>query len=252
MEKELIYLRFERENLQVFFAALAFIEKCNENRIFLFDANNISILTECAKYVSFEIEKASITSKFEDIQITIIHPLPQTEITNYYTAPLIFPRVINSMFHKEYESKINKTYFRGLLTKRRLIEIIYLFFLLMDLKALFILVKNLLRSKREFLVRSSKVHMAFTNRGRLSEFKYLDEDYYREMSNYKYVFCPKGDFIWTYRFYEAIQVGSIPLSFFSTKIYSPFFYLRKPHANTATMKEEAINNFKKFKEIYYL
>ena len=35
--------------------------------------------------------------------------------------------------------------------------------------------------------------------------------YWDMMQRAKYVLCPDGDFVWTYRFFEAVACGAIPI-----------------------------------------
>lgn len=252
-EKILTRLDFKDNRLQFFFAVLAFIEKNNSSRIFIVNESNRIILEECEKHIKFEKkENINTTDNYEIINISIDHSKPRTTISNYYTAPLIFPEKITNLFYNEFEDKIEKIYFRGLLTRRRFIETLFLFLDIGEVKASFILLLNLIRGNRNFTINTNKVNIAFTQRGRNAKFKFLDNEYYKEMAKYKYVFCPKGDFIWTYRFFEAIQVGSIPISKHSTPEYTDFFYLKKPHEITKANTEKAKKNSRIFKEKYNL
>lgn len=54
----------------------------------------------------------------------------------------------------------------------------------------------------------------FTNKGRIIEekdkFKF-DNEYYQLLCNSKFTLCPAGDFLWSYRFFEAALCKSIPV-----------------------------------------
>jgi len=54
-------------------------------------------------------------------------------------------------------------------------------------------------------------YIQFTDKGRKVNKSFLDTDYYQIMSSSNFTLCPKGDFKWTYRFYEAIMCMSIPV-----------------------------------------
>jgi len=41
--------------------------------------------------------------------------------------------------------------------------------------------------------------------------KAWDSEYYDELLRLEFVLCPNGDFVWTYRFFEAILCGAIPV-----------------------------------------
>jgi hypothetical protein len=48
-------------------------------------------------------------------------------------------------------------------------------------------------------------------RGREYPMKAWDDDYCRAMTRAQFVLCPSGDFVWTYRFFEAAMCGAIPV-----------------------------------------
>jgi hypothetical protein len=50
-----------------------------------------------------------------------------------------------------------------------------------------------------------------SNYGRLFPGKSWDEEYFKLLSQSQFVLCPKGDCVWSYRFYEAILCGAIPI-----------------------------------------
>ncbi len=50
-----------------------------------------------------------------------------------------------------------------------------------------------------------------SNRGRVFPVKAWDEEYFRLLANSQFVLCPSGDYIWTYRFFESIMCGAIPI-----------------------------------------
>lgn len=58
---------------------------------------------------------------------------------------------------------------------------------------------------------SSRSSILFTNTGRKIEKREFDKDYYQELAHSRFTLCPSGDFIWTYRFFEAIMCLSIPI-----------------------------------------
>jgi hypothetical protein len=63
-----------------------------------------------------------------------------------------------------------------------------------------------------------------SNRGRVFPQKSWDEDYYKILSNSKFVLCPSGDYIWSYRFFESILCGAIPVVEKSCAVYEEFRY----------------------------
>lgn len=249
-----VYLKYEDNKLQVFFAVLAYVEKFKTKRIFLFDKNNLGILTECEAYCRFEkLDKSNIKSDFETVEISINHQLPSTEIRNIFSAPLLFPRFLKDTYYTHIRYKRNEIYFRGLYTRRRAIEFIKFFLTLKDIKALRIMLTNIIKFKYDFKIETDHVYIFFTKRGRQAKYKYLDEEYYSEMANYKYVFCPPGDFTWTYRFFEAIQVGSIPITKHTIPEYMIFNYLKQKNHDSTISEEQMIQqNIMALENKYYL
>ncbi|MFT3831394.1 MAG: exostosin family protein [Opitutaceae bacterium] len=50
-----------------------------------------------------------------------------------------------------------------------------------------------------------------SERGRVFPWKAWDDDYFRLLARSEFVLCPSGDFIWSYRFFEAVLCGAIPI-----------------------------------------
>ncbi len=65
-------------------------------------------------------------------------------------------------------------------------------------------------------------HIASNERGREFPLKAWDDEYFRTMSRAKFVLCPRGDYAWTYRFFEATMCGAIPLVEEPCALYSSF------------------------------
>ncbi len=68
--------------------------------------------------------------------------------------------------------------------------------------------------------------LAINNSGKGRKFpdKAWDEQYYLSMANSKFVLCPQGNSVWTYRFFEAILCGAIPVVEKSCEAYNGFTY----------------------------
>jgi hypothetical protein len=61
--------------------------------------------------------------------------------------------------------------------------------------------------------------------GRDKSKKDLDEEYFKHLGRSYFVACPDGDFIWTYRFFEAIICKAIPIVENVSPIYDGYnFY----------------------------
>lgn len=80
---------------------------------------------------------------------------------------------------------------------------------------------------RKLLIRKyGNLYLWVSNKGRMFPIKTWDQDYYDFLLKSKFVLCPSGDFVWTYRFYEAIMCGAIPVVQESCDAYNGFkFYL---------------------------
>lgn len=63
-----------------------------------------------------------------------------------------------------------------------------------------------------------------SNTGREFPEKAWDSNYYEMLANAKFVLCPNGDFIWTYRFFEAALCGAIPVIEDYCELYEGFIY----------------------------
>lgn len=63
-----------------------------------------------------------------------------------------------------------------------------------------------------------------STRGRKYPEKAWDDAYFRFMANSEFVLCPSGNSIWSYRFFEAILCGAIPIIEESCPEYEGFKY----------------------------
>lgn len=54
--------------------------------------------------------------------------------------------------------------------------------------------------------------------------KAWDSKYFQLLSSSKFVLCPDGKFVWTYRFFEAILCGAIPIIQNTCSLYEGFRY----------------------------
>jgi hypothetical protein len=84
-----------------------------------------------------------------------------------------------------------------------------------------------------------------SNRGRVFPKKSWDEDYYRILSNSKFVLCPSGDYTWTYRFFESILCGAIPVVEKKCDAYEGFIYrnMEENPNNFLWTIEDAVFNY---------
>jgi hypothetical protein len=81
--------------------------------------------------------------------------------------------------------------------------------------------------KREKFLRGFDAKIINSNRGRDNKFKKKDEEYFKIMSKSKFVLCPNGDFIWSYRFFESIIFKAIPIIEDFSKLYEGYKFYTK-------------------------
>ncbi len=114
-----------------------------------------------------------------------------------------------------------------------------------DIDLLFV---GLLTKKRmEFLSNFKKAVIIASNRGRNENTKKKDEDYFTLMSRTKFALCPNGDFIWTYRFFEAIIFKAIPIIQDFHPLYDGYKYYSL--GDNLVYNEEWVNeNLKRIKQ----
>ena len=62
--------------------------------------------------------------------------------------------------------------------------------------------------------------------GRHFPMKAWHDEYYEQMSRAQFVLCPDGDFVWTYRFFEAILCGAFPVIENQCSAYEGFRFAR--------------------------
>lgn len=77
--------------------------------------------------------------------------------------------------------------------------------------------------RRKFLDRFPDAMIVDSLRGRDDAIKGRDNEYFDLMARAKMVLCPDGDFIWTYRFFEAIACESFPIIETYDMLYNGFF-----------------------------
>ena len=70
-----------------------------------------------------------------------------------------------------------------------------------------------------------------SERGRVFPWKAWDDDYFRLLARAEFVLCPSGDFVWSYRFFEAVLCGAIPVVEEACPAYAGFRF--RTFADTA-------------------
>lgn len=99
-------------------------------------------------------------------------------------------------------------------------------------------------------VYSKGVRIIFSNEGRVFPRKAWNTDYYSWLLESEFVLCPEGDFghngvEWTYRFFESIMCGAIPVVRSPCEAYDGFRYRRmsEPLSELTWSRQDAEHNF---------
>lgn len=82
-------------------------------------------------------------------------------------------------------------------------------------------------------------------RGREFPIKSWDREYYKVLSDSEFVLCPNGDYIWTYRFFESVLCGAIPVVESDCKLYKGFRYftMEENPGKFKWREEDAVHNY---------
>lgn len=137
---------------------------------------------------------------FTDV-VKINHTQEPLTIIKEDVKSLIFPKSLIDFCQKDIVNKEDKIYFRGLLTQKR--------------ENAISIIRN--KTNKPLLIDSS-------NNGREFPLKTFDRDYFNEMKKYKFILCPDGDFIWSYRFFESVMCGAIPIVENESPLFEGFKY----------------------------
>lgn len=149
---------------------------------------------------------------------------------------LLFPKSMINYLHKKWMRNRVEISFSGILNRKRL-DFIYRFLKQKEVSMrtrLFIIKANLMliiparitqRIIYSLKLSTYEYEINFTNNGRHFPRKAWDEEYFNRLLNSKFVLCPDGDFVWTYRFFEAIICGAIPIVENKCNAYEGFRYL---------------------------
>jgi hypothetical protein len=83
-----------------------------------------------------------------------------------------------------------------------------------------------------------------SERGRRFPTKAWDDEYYDVLSSSQFVLCPSGDFVWSYRFFEATLCGAIPIVEQGCAAYDGFRFrfLTDAAADLEWSAEDALHN----------
>lgn len=222
------------------------------------DENKFSILRE--KFgVEYKISN-QLPGKVNNIKIS--HSQPQTSIGSI-DRPLIFPHAIFNYCKSLWAENRNMRFtFAGLVTESRqeffskIIQLNYpksslnfnswirpSFFSSMQTKIEFKLGIN----NEEKITKRKYKDIVFwsSKRGRKFPIKSWDDEYFKLLANSEFVLCPNGDYIWTYRFFESIMCGAIPIIEDYCSLYDGFRFktIEEPIQKMKWSQEDAEHNY---------
>ncbi len=182
--------------------------------------------------------------------IEIDHSKPLTSIFSI-TKPLIFPKVITDYLKQRWpKSRKYEFGFSGLITSERedviekwLLAANHRPSILKHETISFKIKRKLflkLNIRKPLIKKFGKLFISSSNRGRIFPGKSWDDNYYNFLLRSKFILCPSGIYIWTYRFFESILCGAIPVVEKSAPCYNGFIYYKM---------DEELCNIKWSKEI---
>jgi len=184
-------------------------------------------------YFQFPMKVGENAVPLKDVEVC--HRTPQTRIGNSQ-RPLIFPHAILDRCRRMWVNERSERFvFVGLLTESRQEEIERWcaeawpreWEKVSRRNRLFRNLSRMLGRLRfgmgtNHQYRVGDLLVTASTRGRIFPIKAWDENYYRLMSRSQFVLCPNGDFVWTYRFFEAAMCGAIPIVQEPAPIYDGF------------------------------
>lgn len=140
--------------------------------------------------------------------ISLSHEEPKVEIGGLQ-VPLLYPKAIPQRCRSMWRSDRDYNFlFMGLITEER----------------------KVILDDWEDKLKKAKINqrpiIKDSRRGREFPGKAWDEEYYLYMSNARTVLCPNGDFVWTYRFFEAAMCGAIPIVEDTCELYEGFIFFK--------------------------
>lgn len=174
----------------------------------------------------FPVKYATNHKKAIKLNSSISHQQPLVRVGSHQ-QPLMYPvsilKLCKELWDKKRESKDIDHLFIGLQTPKR---------------------KRILQ-KWHNEHKGQKVVIKDSSNGRSFPAKAWDHSYYEQLSHAKFVLCPNGDFIWTYRFFETILCGAIPIVEDECDLYLGFHYFKMTDKTYKYDRQMAIDNYDK-------
>lgn len=152
------------------------------------------------------------------IPIEIDHQIPQTSFGNV-TRPLIFPSWLANLTTKFDSDKDIRLSFSGNPSKERIQSLLRMHSKVMTdsrplptlrIRGAMLMPNRIGNYLITHLFRSLPFYQ-FSKRGRKQTCKVLDIEYWQMLGRSQAVYCPAGDFEWTYRFFESMLAGAMPV-----------------------------------------
>lgn len=184
--------------------------------------------------------------KFEEL-ITLDHSQPKTTLGSI-EVPLLYPHYVCTYLRSQWKQERPVDFsFSGLYSEKRE-EIIKRWMFKNDFSEFSFLEKD--NSFTTRLAKGKKILIVNpTLKGRDFPIKAWDHEYYELLLKSQFVLCPSGDYVWTYRFFESILCGAIPVVEDTAEVYTGFrFKMMEDDSSKFTWSEEDANfNYSLFK-----
>ncbi|MBF9239931.1 exostosin family protein [Hymenobacter sp. BT683] len=189
--------------------------------------------------------------------IEIDHTLPKTSIGAIH-RPLVFPHAITQYCKSIWnEARPTRYTFTGLITESRKLCLQKFItnnvktdsFQELDFETPFFKIRKRIFSlfgiDNSIRKEIGDLVICSSTRGRKYPEKSWDEGYYKELAESAFVLCPSGDYVWSYRFFEAILCGAIPIIEENCAAYEgfKFFYMHDMLKDTSYSRADAEYNY---------
>jgi hypothetical protein len=192
--------------------------------------------------------------------LRILHDEPSTSIGDL-NRPLIFPHAITSYCRALWSHKREHRYsFAGLVTPSRQ-DLIQSWIAAnvtgrpIDLRSQGATLASKIRRKLFALggfddtrrVQIGDLMLWSSTRGRRFPIKSWDDKYANVLAHSQFVLCPSGDHVWSYRFFESLLCGAIPIVETRCPAYEGFRFLTFDDRvdNVAWSETDAEHNFRR-------
>jgi hypothetical protein len=100
-----------------------------------------------------------------------------------------------------------------------------------------------LRERRTFRIRGGDFVLSSSRAGRRFPEKAWDHPYIDTLAHSRFVLCPNGDSVWTYRFFEAAMCGAVPIIEEPCPLYEGFAYRTMADDDDTWSREMAEHNY---------